>query len=211
MESRPILLAFNRGLVSPYALARVDLKRMALSAQTQTNWLPRVLGAMSLRNGTRLVRPTRNDLYAVHIPFVFSISDTATLEFTDGTMRVDVGGEILTYPAVSTTVPAFPVAATHPVTITNATPAVFTYTGSDDYAELDPITLSTTGALPDGLVAGTRYLIRNLNATAKTFNVSLETSSALIATTSAASQPANRGCPTRWVAATCSSWAMRAT
>lgn len=104
MESRPVLLAFNRGLVSPLALARVDLKRMALSAETQTNWMPRVLGAMALRPGTRLLRSTKDDAKAVHIPFVFSLTDTAILEVTDGTLRVDIDDTLITRPTVATTI-----------------------------------------------------------------------------------------------------------
>ena len=45
------LVAFNRGRVSQLALARTDIKRIALSAETMTNWVPRVLGSMSLRAG----------------------------------------------------------------------------------------------------------------------------------------------------------------
>lgn len=104
MDSRPILLAFNRGLVSRHALSRVDLKRMALSAETQTNWMPRVLGSMSLRNGTRLIRETRNNLPAVHLSFVYSISDTAVLELTDYAMRVAINDVIISRPDVDTLV-----------------------------------------------------------------------------------------------------------
>ena len=39
-EKTTALLSFNRGRISPLALARVDFKRTALSAETQTNWLP---------------------------------------------------------------------------------------------------------------------------------------------------------------------------
>lgn len=104
MESRPILLAFNRGLVSKRALARVDLKRMALSAEQQSNWLPRVLGSMSLRNGTRLIRSTFNDQQSVHVPFIFSLTDTAKVELTNLIMRVEIGGTIISRPTVATTI-----------------------------------------------------------------------------------------------------------
>ena len=155
METRPILLAFNRGLVSPYALARVDLKRMALSAEMQTNWMPKVLGAMSLRPGTRLVRSTLSDQRAAHIPFVYSLTDTATLEFTNGVMRVDIGGTLVTYPATATVLPDFPAPPSHTFTATAAAPTVLTYTGTDDITSGDSVTLSSTGTLPAGLTAGT--------------------------------------------------------
>ena len=98
------LFGFNRGLVSPLALARQDLKRMALSAEIQTNFIPRVLGPMMLRPGTTAVAATNNYDLAVYIPFVFSADDTALIELTDYSMRVIVAEEVLTRPSVATTV-----------------------------------------------------------------------------------------------------------
>lgn len=98
------LFAFNRGMVSPLALARQDLKRMALSAEIQTNFMPRVLGPMMLRPGTRYLQSTRNNAAAAHIPFVFATDDTAILELTDSAMRVNLSGLAITRPSVATAV-----------------------------------------------------------------------------------------------------------
>jgi hypothetical protein len=98
------LFAFNRGIVSPLALARQDLKRMALSAETQTNWMPRVLGAMMLRPGTTHLQSTRNNAAAAHLPFVFATDDTAIIELTDSAMRVALTGVAITRPSVATAV-----------------------------------------------------------------------------------------------------------
>lgn len=98
------LFGFNRGLISTLALARGDLKRMALSAETQTNWMPRVLGPMMLRPGTTYYQSGRNDAAAVHIPFVFATDDTAIIELTDSAMRVNLSGLAITRPSVSTAV-----------------------------------------------------------------------------------------------------------
>jgi len=103
-ETRPILLAFNRGIVSPLAVARVDLKRMAMSAEEQTNWMPRVLGAMSLRPGTRFLHSTKGDAAAAHLEFVFAVDDTALIELTAGFMRVVIDDEVLTRPSVASAV-----------------------------------------------------------------------------------------------------------
>jgi hypothetical protein len=94
-------LAFNRGLVSRYALARVDLKRMALAASTHTNYMTKMLGPMMLRPGWQYIHEQREDEQAVHIPFVFSESDTAIIELTDGVMRVAINDVIITRPAVT--------------------------------------------------------------------------------------------------------------
>ena len=98
------LQSFNRGRISPLALARTDLKRTALSAEVQTNFMPRTLGSMMLRPGLRYLGSSRDDAEAVFIPFVFSTSDTALIEVTDGALRVWVDDEPIERPAVGTTV-----------------------------------------------------------------------------------------------------------
>lgn len=82
------LFAFNRGLVSRLALARTDLNRMALSAETQTNWMPRSLGSMMLRPGLNKLGSTYTNTPAVLLPFIFSAEDTAVLELTEFGLRV---------------------------------------------------------------------------------------------------------------------------
>lgn len=94
-------LALNRGLVSRLALARVDLKRMALSAETYDNWMPRVMGSMMLRPGLGYISSTKSNAAAIHIPFVFNTDDTAIIELTDSVMRVRVDDTIITRPAVT--------------------------------------------------------------------------------------------------------------
>lgn len=98
------LLAFNRGLVAPAALARVDIKRIALSAETQTNWMPRSLGSMTLRPGLENLGSTFGDYKAKHIPFIFSTDDTAIIEETDLAFRVRVNDKIIARPSVGTTI-----------------------------------------------------------------------------------------------------------
>lgn len=98
------LLAFNRGVVSPLALARVDLKRLALSAEQQTNWMPRSLGSMMLRPGLGYIGSTKSDAAAKHIPFIFSTDDTAILELTDSVLRVRVSESVISRGSVSSAV-----------------------------------------------------------------------------------------------------------
>lgn len=103
LENAP-LLAFNRGIVSPLALARIDIKRLALSAQIQENWMPRVLGSMSLRQGLQYITNTYNNAATRYLPFLFAINDTALIELTDSTMRVLVNEVPVTRVAVATAV-----------------------------------------------------------------------------------------------------------
>jgi hypothetical protein len=102
--ARTELLAFNRGRISPLALARTDFKRTALSAEVQTNWLPRALGSMSLRPGLKYTGATKNNAASLTIPFIYSATDTARLELTDNLLRVWVEDALVTRPSVTTAI-----------------------------------------------------------------------------------------------------------
>lgn len=97
-------VAFNRGLISPLAIARVDLKRMAFSAEIMTNWMPRTLGSMMPRPGFGYLGSTASNAASRFIPFVFATDDTAMLEFTTGAMRVWIDDAVLTRVSVSSAV-----------------------------------------------------------------------------------------------------------
>lgn len=98
------ILAFNRGRISPLALARTDFARTALSAEVQTNWMPRALGSMMLRPGLQYTGATKSNLTAISIPFIFAIDDTARLEMTNGLMRVWVNDVLVTRASVTTAI-----------------------------------------------------------------------------------------------------------
>lgn len=104
MREYPALYAFNRGIVSPLGLARSDQKRVGLSAETMTNWMPRILGSMALRPGLGYIGATASNAAARYLPFVFATTDTALVEFTDSTMRVWINDTLLTRVSVATTI-----------------------------------------------------------------------------------------------------------
>ena len=95
------LLAFNRGIVSPLALGRVDLKRLQLSAEEQSNWMPRAMGSMMLRPGLGYIASTRSDAASKTLEFIYSTSDTALVELTDGILRVLIDDVVVRRPAVT--------------------------------------------------------------------------------------------------------------
>lgn len=102
MKQRPALALFNRGRISPLALARTDVGRVQLSAEEQTNWMPRRLGSMMLRPGMEYIGASRN---AVLIPFVYSSADTAMIEISATGLRFwDDGTDLVTRPGVSATI-----------------------------------------------------------------------------------------------------------
>lgn len=110
MKTTTALLAFNRGLMSRLALARIDLKRSALSAEEQTNWMPRVLGSMALRPGLEYLGTSYQNAPSKFVPFVYANDDTALLELNQSYARVWTGDPLapITYPAVTTTLDDFP-------------------------------------------------------------------------------------------------------
>lgn len=103
-KSEFLLYAWNRGVISPLGIARLDLKRYALSARRMVNWICRTLGSMMLRPGLAFLDTTYNNLFAQHIPFIFSIPDTAIIELTNQLMRVRVNEAIISRVSVSTAV-----------------------------------------------------------------------------------------------------------
>jgi hypothetical protein len=101
MKINQPILAFNRGIISPLAQARIDIERVNLSSEIQTNWMPRVFGSMMLRPGLEYTGNTNQNLKAIHIPFIFSRDDTAIIEFTNNSLRVKIDETPITRPSVS--------------------------------------------------------------------------------------------------------------
>lgn len=104
MRGEQPILAFNRGMISRQAMARVDLKRYPLSAEVQTNWMPRLLGSAMLRPGMEYLGTTRGNVRAKYLDFVFSVDDTAIIELTSLTMRVLVNEVAISRPTVTSAV-----------------------------------------------------------------------------------------------------------
>jgi hypothetical protein len=168
-RTHPSLNSFNRGEVSKGTLARVDIEKLRLAAESQVNWAPTATGAMMLRPGTQYLFSTRSDAACVAIPFIYGTNDTAILELTDSHLRVITSDALLTRASVSTTVTngdfssstGWTLAGDSSVTVTMtiASPCVITYAANHGLAVGDPIVLRTTGALPTGLTAGTTYYV----------------------------------------------------
>jgi hypothetical protein len=107
VQQNSAIYHFNRGIISRLALARLDLKRTAFSAEQMKNWMPRVLGSMMPRPGMEFLGGMSSAPRM--LPFVFSTNDTALIELTDKTMRLWIDDALLSRPFVSTAVnnPAF--------------------------------------------------------------------------------------------------------
>lgn len=100
----PSLYSLNRGVVDRRGLARADVKRLAMAAEIQTNFLPKVLGPAMLRPGFQHQGAMLNNAAARNLKFIFATNDLAELELTDSSMRVWINDTVLTRPAVATTI-----------------------------------------------------------------------------------------------------------
>jgi len=99
------LLAFNRGLISLLGMSRIDVARVALSAEIQTNWLPRLLGSMMLRPGMGFIGSTYQNEKSFTIPFIYSKQDIAGIEITSSKIRIwNNADTLVTREAVDTTI-----------------------------------------------------------------------------------------------------------
>lgn len=98
------LIALNRGIVSPKALARVDVERTRLSAETCNNWLPKSVGPITLRPGTKYLGASKSNLAAQWVEFVAAADQTALLELTNGVIRVWINDVLMARVSVSTSI-----------------------------------------------------------------------------------------------------------
>lgn len=104
-EQNAQLIAFNRGVVSKYAMARVDLTRMRYSAAEQTNWMPRVFGPMMLRPGLGYLGiNTLNNAKVKTIPFIRATNDAQILEASAGELRPLINEAPIVRPSVATAI-----------------------------------------------------------------------------------------------------------
>lgn len=97
--------AMNVGVHDKTALARVDLERMRLAAEEQTNLLCKATGPGFMRPGQEYLSTTAGNAEARLKEFVFGVSDAALFEFTNQALRVFVNDQVITRQAVSCAVP----------------------------------------------------------------------------------------------------------
>lgn len=80
--------ALNVGVVDEKHLHRVDLAKMRLAAETQTNLIPRTTGPAFFRQGMKYLGTVKSSAHCRLIPFIAGASASYILELTSGYMRV---------------------------------------------------------------------------------------------------------------------------
>lgn len=96
--------ALNIGVQDKRSLARVDLERMRLAAEEQTNLLCLATGPAFMRPGLEYLAPHRNNAEAWLKEFVFGASDVALLELSNYALRVILDDAPIRRTAASCTV-----------------------------------------------------------------------------------------------------------
>lgn len=103
-KARVLFHAFNVGQHDATALARVDLERMRLAAEEQTNLIGMTTGQGFMRPGLEYLGSTDGNAAAKLAEFVYGATDAALLEFTNTSMRVWIDDAVVTRPAVTAAV-----------------------------------------------------------------------------------------------------------
>ncbi len=118
--------SFASGEMAPALWARADFYRYATGLKIARNGWIKKSGGFENRNGTEFIAEVKDSTKAVrYIPFVYSSTQTYSLEFGDQYFRVLKNGVLQTLTAQAIT------------GITNANPGVLTYGGADTYAAGD--------------------------------------------------------------------------
>jgi len=123
--------SFASGELSPSLYGRTDFNRYFTGLAKCRNFFIKKTGGAENRSGTEFIAEVKDSTKAVRfIPFVFNNDQTYVLEFGNLYMRVHKDGvqQKLTAQAITA--------------ITNANPAVITYTGSDTIASGNEVALS---------------------------------------------------------------------
>lgn len=150
--------SFNAGEFSALLLGRQDLDKYAAGMYVCLNGLPLVQGGWTRRPGTAFLHQTKfHDKVSRLIPFQYSITQTYILEFGYQYIRFYTDHGILTKTTQNIT------------GITNANPAVVTYSGSDTYANDERVHIS--GVVGMTQVNNREFVVKNVDTGADTFEL----------------------------------------
>lgn len=152
--------SFSAGELSPSLYARTDVAKYQTALRKCRNFYVMRHGGATNRPGTQYVGEVKDSTKQVRlIPFVFNTSQTYCLEFGDQYMRVIKNGEYIKVAGQSIT------------GVTNANPAVVTYSGSDTYANGDHIYISGLNGPMGNFLNNRQFIVAGVNTGANTFQL----------------------------------------
>lgn len=150
--------AFNAGELSSLMLGRQDVDKYAAGLFVCLNSIPLTQGAWTRRPGMAYLHQCKHhDKLARVIPFQYSIEQTYILEFGEQYIRFFTEHGILAKTAQSIT------------GITQADPAVLTYSGTDTYANGERVYVSDVVGMTQ--VNNREFVVTNVDTGANTFEL----------------------------------------
>jgi hypothetical protein len=151
--------SFSGGEISPSLYARVDTAKYATGVRTLRNMIVMRHGGAQNRPGFKFIKEVADSTKTTRlIEFIFNADQTYILEFGDETMRVFKDGVQQTDLTLTIT------------GITNANPAVVTYTGTDPSSGDEVFIEGIAGGLGEYL-NNRNFLIANVDAGNNTFEL----------------------------------------
>lgn len=157
-KASPIQSNFNSGEFSPLAYGRVDYKKYPSGMKTCLNLIPLVQGPVQGRSGTKFVAEVKDSSKKTRVVrFEFSTTQAYVIEFGNQYCRFYKDNAIITLTAQGVT------------GITNANPAVLTYSGADTYANGDRVIAASAVGMTQ--VNNREFTVANVNAGANTFEL----------------------------------------
>jgi hypothetical protein len=103
-QTDAIFASLNAGEISRLALARIDLAKLRAACETQSNWLPHVLGPAMVRPGLGHIDGTAGNLAGWLGEFYFDENTKALLVLTTGAMTIMVNDAYVSRVSVATAV-----------------------------------------------------------------------------------------------------------
>lgn len=151
---------FSGGELTPELHGNTGLEQYRKGAKTLKNCVVRKIGGFYNRSGTEFIAEVNDSAKTIKfIPFIFSDTQTYVLEFGDQYMRVHKNGVQLKNASQNIT------------GITNANPAVLTYSGADNYANGDQVYISGVVGAIGNYVNGRWFVVAGVNTGANTFQL----------------------------------------
>lgn len=158
VRAAPMITSFNAGEWSPLLEGHLALERFGDSCRTLQNLIPLKQGPVTRRGGTYFVKEVKDsDDDTALIPFEFNVTQAYQIEAGDTYFRFYRNNSPITLTAQNIT------------GITQANPAVLTYSGSDTYANGDEVYVTGVSGMTE--VNGKYYLVSNVDTGANTFEL----------------------------------------
>jgi hypothetical protein len=149
---------FSAGELSPKMYGRFDLAAFYNGGRRVENFITEVGGMASYRTGTIYAAKTKDNNLAFMHTFTFSDAISFALEFTDLALRFYTNNGQVRETSQGIT------------NVTQANPAVLTYSGADNYANGDSVFIEDVVGMTE--LNGNEYTVANVNVGANTFELS---------------------------------------